>query len=446
LASSRTRRLPWLEPVHAFRCFADDPGLVFFDSGGNAGARSRFSTLCLRPYRVLRVRNGVASADGVLCGRDAFAALAAELAAGPARRGADGVPFSGGAAGFIGYEMGATLDRAPTAPGAFPGIPDLQFGFYDTVLAFDHHAGAVWLFAPSVEREDEIAAQLSQVPNLDAAAGLNWQAETGRETHLARVREALRYIQAGDIYQANIAARFTAERAPGVPPAALYLALRAACPAPFGAFIACGDDAAVLSVSPERFMQVSADGMVETRPIKGTRPRGASPGQDDALKAELLASEKDRAENLMIVDLLRNDMARVADGVSVSALCALESFSHVHHLVSTVTGRLRKGFGPVDLLRAGFPGGSITGAPKLRAMEIIAELEGQARGPYCGCAAWIGFDGAMDSNILIRTLTVTTDRVIAQAGGGIVADSDPAEEWDEVLTKMMPLLRATGSV
>jgi para-aminobenzoate synthetase component 1 len=146
----------------------------------------------------------------------------------------------------------------------------------------------------------------------------------------------------------------------------------------------------------------------------------------------------------MIVDLLRNDLARVAMGVSVPAFCALESFSHVHHLVSTVRGRMRPGLGPVDLLRASFPGGSVTGAPKLRAMEIIAELEGAARGPYCGCAAWIGPDGAMDSNILIRTLTVTEGGVIAQAGGGIVADSDPAEEWDEVLAKIMPLLRATG--
>jgi para-aminobenzoate synthetase component 1 len=143
--------------------------------------------------------------------------------------------------------------------------------------------------------------------------------------------------------------------------------------------------------------------------------------------------------------LLRNDLARVADGVSVPALCALESFAHVHHLVSTVRGRLRPGLGPVDLLRASFPGGSITGAPKLRAMAIIAALEGQARGPYCGCAAWIGFDGAMDSSILIRTLTVTQTGIMAQAGGGIVADSDPAEEWDEVLTKIMPLLRATGT-
>jgi para-aminobenzoate synthetase component 1 len=394
---------------------------------------------------MLCVRNGEVSLDGTPCGQDGFAVLAAELARRRTRQAAVDAPFSGGAAGFIGYEMGAALDRAPIAPGTFPGIPTMQFGFYDIVLSFDHAAGAVRLFAPDAASADDIVARLARPPALTARADLSWRQDTARATHLTRIRETLRYIQAGDIYQANIAARFTAERPAGLSPAALYLALRAACPAPFAAYIACGTQGAVLSASPERFMQLRTDGTVETRPIKGTRPRGDSPACDEAAKTALLASGKDRAENLMIVDLLRNDLARVADGVSVPALCALESFAHVHHLVSTVRGRLRPGLGPVDLLRASFPGGSITGAPKLRAMAIIAALEGQARGPYCGCAAWIGFDGAMDSSILIRTLTVTQTGIMAQAGGGIVADSDPAEEWDEVLTKIMPLLRATGT-
>jgi para-aminobenzoate synthetase component 1 len=228
--------------------------------------------------------------------------------------------------------------------------------------------------------------------------------------------------------------------------AALYLALRAANPAPFSAYIDAGDGCAVLSVSPERFFRVAANGEVETRPIKGTRPRGADAAQDAAQRAALLSSAKDRAENLMIVDLLRNDLSRVADGVEVASLCALESFAHVHHLVSSVRARMRPGLGPVDVLRAAFPGGSVTGVPKMRAMDIIADLEGVARGPYCGSAAWIGFDGAMDSNILIRSLTVARDRVVARAGGGIVADSDPAAEWEEALVKIMPLLRATGTV
>jgi para-aminobenzoate synthetase component 1 len=265
---------------------------------------------------------------------------------------------------------------------------------------------------------------------------------------MARVRRTLDFIRAGDIYQANITAPFVAELPEAVRPADVFVALQAANAAPFSAYIACGGDAAVASVSPERFLRLDARGAIEARPIKGTRPRGATAAQDAAQAAELSASDKDRAENLMIVDLLRNDLSRVAlpGSVRVPVLCGLESFASVHHLVSVVEAILRPGLGAIDLLRAALPGGSITGAPKIRAMQIIAELEQQARGPYCGSAAWIGFDGAMDSSILIRTLTVTGDRVVAQAGGGIVDDSDPAAEWDELIVKIVPMLRALGDM
>ena len=356
------------------------------------------------------------------------------------------VPFCGGAAGFIGYEIGASLDRAPRAPGGLAGIPDMLFGFYDCVLAFDHAARRVWLFGASQARRNAVLARLARPADVPPPPRLAWRECVSRQTHLARVREVKRAIAAGDIYQANIAARFEAARPAGLDPAALYLALRAENQAPFSAYIGCGNGCAILSASPERFVRMDAAGAIETQPIKGTRPRGSDAAQDAALAAALLASGKDRAENLMIVDLLRNDIARVARDVTVPELCALRSFAHVHHLVSTVRGQIMPGLGPIDLLRAAFPGGSITGAPKLRAMAIIAEQEGVARGPYCGSAAWIGFDGAMDSNILIRTLTVAADRVVAQAGGGIVADSDPAEEWDEVLVKIMPLLRSLGAL
>ncbi len=414
--------IPWADPGLAFRCFADDPFLVFFDS---FGAASGNSYLCLSPARILA---------------DPFAWVGLPGAApGP-------LPFGGGAAGFIGYECGAALDRAPRAPGRLAGIPDAQLGMYDTVLAFDHAARTVWLTAPSAARAEGVLARLASPPALAEPPVLAWRALVSRQAHRERVARVLRYIAAGDIYQANVTAAFEASRPAGLDPAALYLALRAAMAAPFSAYIGCGGGCAVLSASPERFLRLDAAGAIEARPIKGTRPRGADAMRDAALAAALLASGKDRAENLMIVDLLRNDLARVADRVAVPRLCALETFSHVHHLVSTVTGRLRPGLGAMDLLRAAFPGGSITGAPKLRAMAIIAEVEGRARGPYCGSALWIGNDGAMDSNILIRTITVAADRVVANAGGGIVADSDPAEEWDELLVKILPLLRATGSV
>ncbi len=322
----------------------------------------------------------------------------------------------------------------------------MLFGFYDCVLAFDHAAQRVWLFGASRARREAVRARLAQPVDLPPLPLLAWRACVSRDRHMARVRAVLRAIAAGDIYQANIALRFEAARPEGLHAAALYLALRAQNPSPFGAFIGCGGGCAVASASPERFLRMDGHGEIVAEPIKGTRPRGADAARDAALAADLRASAKDRTENLMIVDLLRNDIARVAREVTVPSLCDLRSFAHVHHLVSTVRGRILPGRGAIDLLRAAFPGGSITGAPKLRAMQIIAEQEGRARGPYCGSAMWIGFDGAMDSNILIRTLTVAADCVVAQAGGGIVADSDPAEEWEEAMVKIMPLLRAVGAL
>ena len=218
--------------------------------------------------------------------------------------------------------------------------------------------------------------------------------------------------------------------------------LRERNPAPFAAYLNTGE-VQIVSASPERFLELQGR-QVETRPIKGTRPRGATPEEDRRLGAELLASEKDRAENVMIVDLLRNDLSRVCRDHTVLTpeICVLESFATVHHLVSTVTGELRPGLDAVDLLRATFPGGSITGAPKIRAMEIIAELEPTRRGPYCGAIGWLGGDGWMDTSITIRTYAIKDGMVAFQAGGGIVADSDPAAEYEETLDKARALIEA----
>jgi para-aminobenzoate synthetase component 1 len=264
------------------------------------------------------------------------------------------------------------------------------------------------------------------------------------EAYAEHVRAVLDYIKAGDIYQANYTQRWVAELPVGFDPFESYRRLRALSPAPYAAYIQDGVGDAVLSASPERFLALSSDRRIDTRPIKGTRPRGATGAADRANAEALLASDKDRAENLMIVDLLRNDLGRVAErgSVAVPELNALHSFASVHHLVSTVTARLKRALGPLDLIRACFPGGSVTGAPKIRAMEIIDELEAARRGPYCGAIGWIGLDGAMELSIAIRTITVTRTRAIAQAGGGIVADSDPAAEYEEALTKARPLLAA----
>jgi para-aminobenzoate synthetase component 1 len=260
------------------------------------------------------------------------------------------------------------------------------------------------------------------------------------QDYLETVRRAIEYIHAGDCFQVNIAQRLLYPEKDH--PARLYRRLRKCNPAPFGGYLDMGDFV-LASASPERFLRVD-NGEVEARPIKGTRPRGPSPAEDRIIMEELLASGKDRAENIMIVDLLRNDLGRVCQygTVRVPDLCRLETYEYVHHLVSEVRGRLRDGLGPIDLLRAAFPGGSVTGAPKIRAMEIIAELEPTARGPYCGSLAYLGFDGSVDSSILIRTFTIGRGWVQFPVGGGIVADSDPEREYDETLHKAEGLIRA----
>jgi para-aminobenzoate synthetase component 1 len=258
---------------------------------------------------------------------------------------------------------------------------------------------------------------------------------------VARVRE---YIFAGDIFQANMSQRFEAPLAES--PWALYRRLRARNAAPFGAYLDF-PEVVVLSASPERFLRVDVTGRVETRPIKGTRPRGVGPEHDAALGQALVESGKDRAENLMIVDLMRNDLSRVClpGTVRVSELFALEHYATVHHLVSTVVGTLAPGLNALDVLRGAFPGGSITGAPKLRAMEVIAELEPSQRGVYCGAIGYWSLTGALDTNIAIRTAVALGDRVYFSAGGGIVADSDPELEYRETLDKALGLIEALAT-
>jgi aminodeoxychorismate synthase component I len=272
-------------------------------------------------------------------------------------------------------------------------------------------------------------------------ASTEFQSGFTRSEYLQAVERVRQYILTGDIFQANLSQRFEAPW-PG-DPFEFYRRLTAANPAPFAAYFQ-GDGYTIASASPERFLRVDPDGQVETRPIKGTRRRGETPAEDRRLADELLASAKDRAENVMIVDLLRNDLSKVCrpGSVDVPALCALESHPTVHHLESIVTGRLEEGRSAADLLRAAFPGGSITGAPKVRAMEILAELEPVARGVYCGAIGWLSVTGAMDTSIAIRTVTLQGGRATFHAGGGIVADSAPALEYQETLDKAAGIRRA----
>ena len=442
--------IPFVDPPRAFAAFADDPGVTFFDSADEGGGRGRYAYLCVDPAETVSI-------DVADIGRSQpFERLQHAIRRGRLKTDPDLPPFQTGVAGVLGYELGSALERLPQ-PKSGLDFPAMAFGVYDTLAAFDLFSCRAWVVAsdlapgrPSPQRRaSALAERLASVPplpDLDNNAVSSWTWRAPEDDYIAAVARTIDYIRAGDIFQANITARADAVLPNGLDLLTLYRRLRWLSPAPFAAFVTCGDGRTLLSASPERFMQLHPDGRISTRPIKGTRPRGESPQADAALARELSASAKDRAENLMIVDLLRNDISRVAliGSVAVSSLNELETFARVHHLVSEIKGRLRPGNDAVDLIRAAFPGGSVTGAPKIRAMEIIHDLETAARGPYCGSVFWIGMNGAMDSNIVIRSLVVCGDGVSAHAGCGIVADSVPEQEYAEMRTKAEPLLAAVA--
>ncbi|RZU99061.1 aminodeoxychorismate synthase component I [Spiribacter vilamensis] len=340
------------------------------------------------------------------------------------------MPFRGGAIGYFGYELGRRLEHQETADA---GLPDMAVGLYDWALVLDHDRQRAWLAG------DPPAGMVDTLDSgADASVGDWWsvgdvRATPDREGYGRAFRRVRDYLQAGDCYQVNLARRLQAPFAGD--PLGVYADFRDAAGGPFAAYLDL-PGGPILSGSPERFLSLRGN-RVETAPIKGTRRRGADPVEDAALRDDLLTHPKDRAENLMIVDLLRNDLGRACEigSVQVPRLFALESFVTVHHMVSTITGRLRSDRAATDLLRDCLPGGSITGAPKYRAMEIIDELEGEPRGIYCGSIGYIGDDGAMDTSIAIRTMTARDGNLDYRAGGGLVHDSDCGSEYDETESK-----------
>ncbi len=448
--------LPWRDPAVCFAPFAGDPWAALLEGGDLPVPENRYAYLCVRPYRTL-----TAAATPAEGGPNPFDLLEQTLAIARLQLWPELPPFQGGVVGFLAYECGAWLERLPSPRPVTPALPGLAAAAYDLVVAFDRQQRRCWLCSSGLpetapqaratrarERLAALRAQLLALPAPEptqVAAAVDWQPDLTQAQFEARVGQVLAHIRAGDIFQANFTTGFRADWPAGRSPWGVYRQLQRLSPEPFSAYLAAAGHW-LLSASPERFLRLDAEGRVETRPIKGTRPRDRDPRRDAALAADLQASLKDRAENVMIVDLLRNDLGRVCEvgSIRVPALFLLESFAHVHHLTSQVVGQLRPGLGPVDLLRATFPGGSITGAPKIRSIEIIRDLEVTARGAYCGSLFWIGFDGAMDASILIRTLQVGQGQVRAQAGCGIVADSDPTAEYEEMITKVAPLLRTLG--
>ncbi len=449
-----TRQLGWIEPFEAMQRLACLPRVSLLDSAMIHPTLGRYSYLAADPFGIFTVEEGAFWNGDHEAAIDPIAALRQRLARYPNERLPDLPPFQGGAVGSFAYEFGWTLEQR-IAP-AHRRARDIDLAFYDVVIAFDHAERTCWLFGsghPEATKEGRrerararmaaIAERLGIAPSRSVSRNpLVWRPTVSRDAFCTSVDRVKSYIMAGDIYQANISQAFQATLPVGHDALSIYGALRGANPAPFGAYLAQGDST-ILSTSPELFLRTDGR-FVETRPIKGTAPRAVNGAEDVAAARELSASRKDRAENVMIVDLLRNDLSRVSrpDSVEVPELCAVESYAGLHHLVSVVTGELRPECDALDVLAAAFPGGSITGAPKLRAMEIIAEIEGQSRGVYCGAIGSIGFDGSMDLNIAIRTLVVEGDAVELRVGGGITMLSDPGSEYEETLVKARRIFEA----
>lgn len=449
--------LEYVDPIEMMRKFPKQ-NVVFFDSAQRDDSFSRYSFIAVEPFATMVSKNG-----RILFNNNQFYAnplyfLKQQLSLYSLIADQELPPFQGGIAGYFGYDLCRHLERLP-----LPNIDDFNFddmviGFYDLIVAFDHVRKKSWIFSnglpePNIERRRQRAIHRgnylrSLIENsknhLHSESKLKVEpsANLTKDEYIEKINKVINYIHSGDIYQANISQRFSAELPEELTPFEIYLRLRERKPAPFSAFLNIENNI-LLSASPERFLSLRGNS-VETRPIKGTRKRDINSARDLELATELLLSEKDRAENIMIVDLMRNDLAKVcrSDSIYVSQLCGLESYPTVHHLVSVVHGELRHQYHAIDLLRAAFPGGSITGAPKIRAMEVISEIETHRRGPYCGSIGYIGFDGTMDTSIIIRTMAIKNNKISYHVGGGIVADSSPHDEYEETLIKGVALYSA----
>jgi para-aminobenzoate synthetase component 1 len=436
-----------------FAKIADWPWAVFLDSGQPMSQFGRYDIMVANPF-VRLVTNGEQTVivDGMgerSSKNDPFELLKETLS--PYRIAKTELPFEGGAIGYFAYDLARRVEHLPSVSLDAENMPQMVVGIYDWALVVDHQLRRTYLVSHGMNGETEVDwpslcaifdGPLMQATQADFKISSALQSNMDYTQYGAAFNRVKQYIHEGDCYQVNLAQRFSAHASGDAWTA--YLALRDISPAPFMSYMNLGDAQSslqVLSASPERFLQVHGK-HVETRPIKGTRPRSDNAVEDASNANDLQNSPKDRAENLMIVDLLRNDISKVCETGSVRAdkLFALESFANVHHLVSTVTGKLAEDKTAIDLLRACFPGGSITGAPKFRAMEIIEELEPNRRGLYCGAIGYVGFDGNMDTNIAIRTAVYSDDEIRFYAGGGVVADSELAKEYRETLDKASSML------
>ncbi|MBQ4814115.1 aminodeoxychorismate synthase component I [Pseudoalteromonas luteoviolacea] len=434
-----------LSTVEVFEQFALHKYAILLDSSDAIHENSHYDIISFKPAHILEAKSGQAYLDGLRQEHSVFAILKQKLSELCPERVAD-LPFVGGWLGYFGYDLGRYIEKLPESATRDISLPDMTVGLYLDALIFDNKKKKWYYVSQSgINRLDEYLATLQCAPSNPKPFKLldDWQSNMTMQQYQTKFDKIHQYLLSGDCYQINLAQRFSA-RFDGSPWQA-YKKLRAHNKSPFAAFYNLGEDTAIVSVSPERFISVKAS-HVETKPIKGTLPRLSDPKADLAQAKTLQNSSKDRAENVMIVDLLRNDLGKVAKAgtVNVPKLFEIESFPAVHHLVSTVTSELANGKNAVDQLEAAFPGGSITGAPKIRAMEIIEELEPHRRSAYCGSMGYLSACGDMDTSITIRTLVCAEKTIYCWAGGGIVADSQVDAEYQETyhkVNKILPVLK-----
>ncbi|MBI1819116.1 MAG: anthranilate synthase component I family protein [Nitrospirae bacterium] len=464
------KTIPYDSPLACFKKVFRTPPAFLLESAREHPATGRYSFIGRDPYLAISITGKEAS----LCRREGTQIFSAENPFLFLRSFLDPFqlekppglpPFFGGAAGFFSYEMLHFIERLPERPKKETGFPDCFFLFVDTVIVFDHveKTGEIIYFPPPEELAgkdweslkkngqekisltlDDLQAPAPSDPALCPSSPLRAISSSSKKDFIENVLKCQDYIRRGDIFQANLSQQFTI---PGLAssPLLLYEKLRTINPAPFASFLD-GGSFQVVSSSPERLVKLS-QGWLSTRPIAGTRPRGKDRKEDDAMRISLITNEKERAEHMMLIDLERNDLGKISEygSVKVDEMMTLENYSHVIHIVSNITGKLKKGYRWEDILKALFPGGTITGVPKKRAMEIIDELEPARRGPYTGSLGYISFSGELDFNILIRTLLIKDQQGYVQTGSGIVADSHPEKEYDETLQKAGALFKAVDA-
>lgn len=452
--------IKYLDPLK-YAAILKSNHFVFFDSAKFHSHFGRYSFIAFSPFATLEYKNGLIFYDDILIPSiDIFEFLSKKIFQFKTEKNLHLPPFQGGIAGYLSYDLARVIEKLPSYSKNEHQYSDLALGFYDLVLSFDHLIQKAWLISsgfPELNKHKRLDRAnyrsqwaLAQLGNINQAITFNdvvieeqaIQSNFNKNAYILAVKKVIDYILAGDIFEANLSQRFQCQLPQNFLPFDLYQKIRCFNPSPFSGYAVFGDTY-IVSSSPERFLKLE-NKKVETRPIKGTCRRSPNPLEDERLALKLEKSNKNRAENTMIVDLMRNDLSKLClpHSIQVPQYCGIESYETVHHLVSVVEGLIKDEYNAIDLLKATFPGGSITGAPKIRSMEIIEELEPTQRGPYCGSLGYIGFDGTMDTSILIRSFVIKDNLISFQAGGAITLCSDPEQEYEETLTKAQALKRA----